>query len=356
MSSGTFGSVSTKNIMMEYLKLSNKTDMANAVELYCDEERGIVFNKHPASNEEKFGDIYEYAVSAAHIPPVSASTNDSLASLISSVKLSSNGVRTEFEKAFKNLNNSFDTNSEYEQGTSFLKKETKEILTKIQSEENDANKINHEEQSTKTQEHIPSTTTENLDHLYDIIAPEGRGKFQKFVGNDFVYVLLEDGTHHCYPFHLVKYNREYLKKKPLYTLNYNYKNLALKHTQNILKANKNFTSQMNHPISAQTKPSDEFIEFPENFSYLKDHIKCTDSTDNSHSRNYLIHLKTKQEIKKSDDAEEKYIDDPTCAPIKKNIHVSNVNNVYQIEKIENYKTIKEEVAEEKAVENFCCQL
>lgn len=357
MSCEHFGNVSAKNILMQYFKLNNKDDIADLVEQYVDEECGVVLNKHPATNEDKFSNIYDFKASAAapqSVSPVASSTSSEF--LVESTKVLCNDLNKSTSHCLGNLNISNGLQFDHKEKAS-LKNDTKETVYRIHSKEDDVDGTFNTAQIRKDQETLRTITGESLNHLYNIIAPEGRGILQKFIGDDFVYVILEDGTHNCYPINLVKYNRAYLKKNPLLTLNYNYKDVALQHTQNILKGKKSVPLCKTEGIEAtETKPSYEFIDFPEDLSYLKEYLKCSDQDEDKNHTYHSVHLKTKQKTTGYNDSQIAYVEDSNYLQNKENIFVSNLKNMYQIEKIKSYKVLDEEIVEEGSTNHMCCEL
>lgn len=360
-------SASTKNLLMEYFKLQGKEDMADAIDQNCDENRGIVFNRHPATDESKFSSIYDYstasvekislsaladAITASH-SSIDSTTSDSL------VNLSMESLSERFSKTISNsFNNMSQRNNgsecEYTGKEEFLKNRSRQFSKKNVSQE----EVLSTKSITEQIENVPerAVSVDSTDNTCDVIVPEGKGKFQNFAGEDYVYVLLKNGTRHYYPMNLVKYNRAYLKNNPLFTLNYNYKDKALKHTQNILKANKSNMWKADKKEKKETTVAYEFIDFPEEAKHLKEHLTVNDATKINHNENYLIHLKTKQQSEKCNGLGEKFVDDPTCNPIKKNIHVRDVTNSYQLQKISSYKMINEEVIDENSTNIMCCSV
>lgn len=358
MSSEHFGSVSAKHILMQYFKLNNKDDIADLVEKYVDEENGVVLNKHPATNEDAFSNIYDFkastAAAAARQSVYSVASSTSPEFPVKSTKHFCNDLNKPTSHYLDNCNISNGLISDYKENMS-LKNIAKETVYGIQSKEDDGNETYNAAQIRKNQETARTGTAESLNHLYNIIAPEGRGMLQKFIGDDFVYVILEDGTHNCYPINLVKYNRDYLKKNPLLTLNYNYMDVALQHTQNILKGKKTAplcTTEVNE--ATETKHSYEFIDFPENLSYLKEYLKCSDQREDKNGIYHSVHLKTKEKTTGCNDSKIVDVEDSNGQQIKENIFVSSLKNMYQIEKIKSYRVLDAEIVEEGSANHICC--
>lgn len=355
--------VSTKNLIMEYFKLQNREDMAKAIDKHCDEECGIVFNRHPATDETKFSSIYDYSVAAsekiflstltAAVTPSNSSndsvTSDSLGTI--PVKSSSDNFSRTVSKSSYNMSPKKNVSEcEYTGEEVFIKNRSRQtskqtILEKAPTTEDTTEQVHN------TLERAVSD--DSTDAVCDVIVPEGKGKFQKFV-EDFAYILFRDGTHHYYPIHLVKYNKAYLKKHPLFALNYNYRDKALKHTQNILKANKNNLCNLDITGKTEKAISYEFVNFPEEANYLKTHLTVNDVTKCNHNENYLLHLNMQRMSEKCNGNAERFVDDPTCNPIKKNVHIKDVKNLYHLEKMSSYKMIEEEVVDENSADIFCC--
>lgn len=355
MLSEHFGSVSAKHILMQYFKMNNKDDIADLVEKYVDEENGVVLNKHPATNEDKFSHIYDFkassAVASQSVFPVASSTSPEYP--VGNTKYSCNDMSKPTFHYLDHLNISNGFISDYKENTS-LKNDTKETVYRIRSKEDAASGTYTAAQIRKNQETVRTTSVGSLNHLYNIIAPEGKGMLQKFIGDDFVYVILEDGTHNCYPINLVKYNRDYFKKNPLLALNYNYVDVALQHTQNILKGKKNAILCTTEVAEAtETKPSYEFIDFPENLSYLKEYLKCSDREEDKNHMYHSVHLKTKEKATGCNDSEIAHVEDSNCQQIKENVFVSNLKNMYQIEKIKSYRILDAEIVEEGPANHIC---
>ncbi|CRG95852.1 conserved Plasmodium protein, unknown function [Plasmodium gallinaceum] len=292
--------------------MCNKYDMANAVIKHCDEDHGIVFNKKPSKNENKFSIIYDYSVS-------SISKNSNISNSLHSLERITNN------KSFKIFDNMSHPKCYY--------KSSLENLKKNKEQKND-NKYSDE---TKTEEvKKKNKTTEIFNDTYEVIAPEGRGKFIKFIGENYVYVMLENGTYNCYPVELLKLNCSYLKKNKIYNLCYNYKDIALRHTRNVLKLKNNSLDKNEDILNKEKKSSDDFLHFPEEMDYLRYYIIKNDIEDENASENeYLTHTIVKKMKPKDNENDKNYLHDPII-PIKKNVTIKKMNNEYKIEKTSSY--------------------
>ncbi|GAW82887.1 hypothetical protein, conserved [Plasmodium gonderi] len=306
------GEISKKAILVDYLKMCNKNDMAEAVIKYCDEEHGIVFNRHPAKNENKFGVIYDYiATSQSNISSVSNSSND----LKESIKQGSYG---EVESVVKSK--------------CFYK--NKKSMENLQRDKEPSSYISYDIKKEVKARAVKGSDpiSEMLDDMCEIIAPEGKGKFLKFIGENYVYVLLENGTYNCYPINMLTLNRSYLKTNAMYNLRFNYRDISLNHTRNILKGQTALSQSSTETIlNKQKKNSDEFISFPEQMNYIRDYIIKNDNDEESVSlRNYLIHLPLNNKESKS---AKNYIDHLPGHHnlVKKRVIVKSLNNIYKVE-------------------------
>ncbi|CRH03803.1 conserved Plasmodium protein, unknown function [Plasmodium relictum] len=291
--------------------MCNKNDIANAVMKYCDEDHGIVFNKHRSRNENKFSTIYDYSIS-------SISTN-------SNVSNCSHDLKSVTGKSIK----SFDSVSQ----PKCYYRSSLENLHRNKEQKNDKTYTN----KTKIDVEIKNNkTSEMSDDTHEIIAPEGKGKFIKFIGENYVYVLLENGTYNCYPIELLKLNRSYLKKNTMYNLSYNYKDMTLSHTRNILKSKNNPSYENENTLNEENRKSDEFLCFPEEMDYLKHYIIKNDIEDaNVSEKDYAVHMFVKNRQSNDTEHDKNYLHDP-IVPIKKNFTVKTLNNEYKIENTSSY--------------------
>ncbi|ANQ06533.1 Uncharacterized protein PCOAH_00007870 [Plasmodium coatneyi] len=254
--------ISKKDILVNYLKLCNKNDMAAAVMKYCDEDRGIVFNKHPARNENKFGAIYDYAASSK--------------SKISSATSSSHHLKGSIEGG---SNGSSRSRHSIVQSKCFYK--SKSSLESLKIDKHPSSYISCGSKQ-KVQNRVARTNdpiSDVLDDMCEIVAPEGKGKFLKFIGENYVYVLLENGTYNCYPMDLLKLNRSYLKTNAMYNLRLNYKDRALNHTRNVLKGKIASLQRKETPLNEQKGTFYEFVSFPAHMDHLRDYIMQNDSEE-----------------------------------------------------------------------------
>ncbi|CAA9986853.1 conserved Plasmodium protein, unknown function [Plasmodium knowlesi strain H] len=263
--------VSKRDILVNYLKLCNKDDMAEAMMKYCDEDRGIVFNRHPARNEKKFGAIYDYSASSQ--------------SKISSATSSSHDLKGSIEKGINQSNRS---RQSIVQSKCFYK--SKSSLESLQIDKHPSSYIpssrKQKVQDIVVQRNDPISDV--LDDMCEIVAPEGKGKFLKFIGENYVYVLLENGTYNCYPMDLLKLNRSYLKTNAMYNIRLNYKDRALNHTRNVLKGKNASLQRKETPLNEQRGFSNEFVAFPAHANHLRDYIVKNDlEEENIPLRNYL---------------------------------------------------------------------
>ncbi|KJP89002.1 hypothetical protein AK88_01294 [Plasmodium fragile] len=251
--------VNKRDILVNYLRLCNKNDMAEAVVKYCDEDRGIVFNRHPARNENKFGAIYDYA----------ASTQSKVSSATSSL----HDLKGSMEKGSNGSNRSCIS---IVQSKCFYK--SKSSLESLQTDKHPNSYISYGSKQ-EVQDGVVQTNdpiSDVLDDMCEIVAPEGKGKFLKFIGENYVYVLLENGTYNCYPMDLLKLNRSYLKTNAMYNLRMNYKDRALNHTRNVLKDKIASLQRKETPLNENKGTSDEFVAFPAHMDHLRDYIMKND--------------------------------------------------------------------------------
>ncbi|SCP02607.1 conserved Plasmodium protein, unknown function [Plasmodium malariae] len=318
--------INKKDIFVNYLKMCNKNDMARAVMKYCDEDHGIVFNKHPARNENKFGKIYDFSVSElSKITNVSNSSDDS-------------------KKMMKQKShNSFDR---IVQSKCFYKSKISfKDLQKVGGQKNAKtrfNKIQRDNEGEKENDPI----SEIINDMCEIIAPEGKGKFLKFIGENY-------GTYNCYPIELLKLNRSYLKKNSLYNFSFNYKDIALNHTRNVLKS-KNNALQKDVILTEKNKQSDQFHYFSKDMDYLKDYI-INDSKNNTGEeinslKEDFVHLSMKSAQRKRDECDKIYPQGHKNIGIKENVKVITLNNIYKMESANSYIPIDYTVSGD---EKFC---
>lgn len=334
--------VNMKSILVEYLKLSHKHDMAEAVEKYCDETSGIVFNKHPATNEEVFGDLIDYATSAN-----SASSNTS-SSFISSKLNSMENVLNETGKRIKSSRNV--SESSYKPVKCVCKSD-KEIKMSTASIEKSMKRTNN-----KNQRNTISCNNEE-DSEYELITPEGPGTFLKFVGENYLYIQVKDGSRHCFPLQLIQYNKSYLKKHPLYSINLNYKNMALNHTINILNGKNTNTDLIKIGPTKPSTEKDKFVSFENQMGYLKRIIKQDEPVEEeTQEKDYQIHLFAKEKESKNHTEGMLSMKDPSCNPIKKNIYVHSLRNEYKLQKVTPYELIGEAIMVEtqEPQNKLCC--
>ncbi|EUD66482.1 hypothetical protein C922_03116 [Plasmodium inui San Antonio 1] len=263
--------VNKRDILVNYLKLCNKNDMAEAIMKYCDEDRGIVFNRHPARNENKFGAIYDYTASSQ--------------SKISSATSSSHDLKGSIEKGSNRSNRS---RHSIVQSKCFYKSKSSLESQHIDKHPSSYISCGSKKQVKDGVAHTNDPISDVLDDMCEIVAPEGKGKFLKFIGENYVYVLLENGTYNCYPMDLLKLNRSYLKTNAIYNLRLNYKDRALNHTRNVLKDKIASLQRKGTPLNEQKGTSDEFVAFPAHMNHLRDYIMKNDSEkENAPLRNYL---------------------------------------------------------------------
>lgn len=337
--------ISTKNILVEYLKLSDKHDMANAVEKYCDDISGIVFNKHPATNEKKFSDILDYAASTYGNSKISASS------------FVYNGLNTletlsdDNNKEYKSFNNCNISESSYKPAKCVLRSDkSNKSCTNSFEQSMKKKSYNHNKKCT-----IFNNNEENSN--YELITPEGPGTFLKFIGENYVYIQIKDGGKHCFPLELIEYNINYLKKHPLHPINLNYKNMALNHTINILNGKNTDINQIKMGPSKDPKDTnDQFVNFNDEMQYLKYVIPQNEPKEKNEKKDYQIHLFAKQmelEYPTKDILSRMH---PSCNAIKKNIYVHSLKNEYKLQKVTPYDLIGEGVLvdDENSQNKLCC--
>ncbi|GAB68365.1 hypothetical protein PCYB_132400 [Plasmodium cynomolgi strain B] len=275
--------VSKRDILVNYLKLCNKNDMAEAVMKYCDEDRGIVFNRHPARNENKFGAIYDYAASSKSKMPSAMSSSHDLKGPIEKGSNRSNG-RSQSSRS----NRSNRSRHSIVQSKCFYKSKSSLESVKIDKQPSSYIPCGSKQEVPDGVVQTNDPISDVLDDMCEIVAPEGRGKFLKFIGENYVYVLLENGTYNCYPMDLLKLNRSYLKTNAMYNLRLNYKDRALNHTRNVLKDKIASLQRKESLLNEQKGTSDEFVAFPAHMDHLRDYIMKNDSEkENVPLRNYL---------------------------------------------------------------------
>lgn len=335
-----FSDVNVKSILVEYLKLSDKSDMAEAVEKYCDNTSGIVFNKHPATNEKVFGNLVDYAASA---------NPTSLASFVS------NGIHS-FEKLTNEIGNkiksSCNTSESSYKPVNCVCRSDREVNMSAASIEKLMGNPKH---NAAKRNRLSNENTEDAD--YELLTPEGPGTFLKFIGENYLYVQTKNGKKHCFPLSLIEYNRAYLKKHPLYSINLNYKNLALNHTINILNGKNTNTDLIKTDPTKPSNSKNQFISFEKNMEYLKNWIKQEElDEEETIEKDYQIHLYAKEKELKDHTEGILSIKDPSCNPIKKNIYVHSVMNEYKLQKVTPYEFLGEAVLEKthEPKTKLCC--
>ncbi|CAG9475629.1 conserved Plasmodium protein, unknown function [Plasmodium vivax] len=333
--------VSKRDTLVNYLKLCNKNDMAEAVMKYCDEDRGIVFNRHPARNENKFGAIYDYAASSQ--------------SKISSATSSSHDLKGSIERGSDVSNGSDGSNRSSRsivQSKCFYK--SKSSLESVQRDKQPSSYISRgskeEVQEGVVQSNDPISDV--LDDMCEIVAPEGKGKFLKFIGENYVYVLLENGTYNCYPLDLLKLNRSYLKTNAMFNLRLNYKDRALNHTRNVFKDKIASLQRKETPLNAQKGTSNEFVAFPAHMDHLRDYIMKNDSEEEKvFSRNYLEnHLENEESC--GGEHHRSYIPGHHNLA-KKTVNVKSLNSRYTLEGSKWYAPTDLKIASEENC-TACC--
>lgn len=335
--------VNMKSILVEYLKLSDKHDMAEAVEKYCDETSGIVFNKHPATNEKVFGDLIDYATSVN-----SGSTNTSASSFVSS-KL--NSIEKLLNETGKKIKSTSSVSESSYKPVKCVCRSDKEIKMSTASIEKSMKRTNN-----KNQKNIMSDRNEENSE-YELITPEGPGTFLKFVGENYLYIQLKDGSRHCFPLQLIQYNKSYLKKHPLYSINLNYKNMALNHTINILNGKNTDSDRIKMRPTKPSTGKDKFVSFENQMGYLKRIIKQDEPfEEDTQEKDYQIHLFAKSKESKKYPEGMLSTKDPSCNPIKKNIYVHSLRNEYKLQEVTPYELIGEAimVETEKPQNKLCC--
>ncbi|SBT44938.1 hypothetical protein POVWA2_049700 [Plasmodium ovale wallikeri] len=252
--------ISKKEILVNYLKMCDKNDMANVVLKYCDEERGVVFNRHPAKNEVKLGIINDYS-----------SPSQSKISNVSDIS-----------KDLKNIIKQKSCQSVDSSVRSICFYKSKSVLESLQKskEETRDKKIGRQNQREYEATKETDAISEIIDDMCEIVAPEGKGKFLKFIGENYVYVLLENGTYNCYPIELLKLNRSYIKKNSMYIFKNSCKDVALNHTRNILK-------DMNHLKDYIVKNDASNENIPVQGCLTRLSLKNMQGTISQQDRNYL---------------------------------------------------------------------
>ncbi|VWU52999.1 conserved protein, unknown function, partial [Hepatocystis sp. ex Piliocolobus tephrosceles] len=138
---------------------------------------------------------------------------------------------------------------------------------------------------------------------------------------------------------MIKLNPGYVKKNPLFNLNYSYKDIMLNHTKNITELkfknvyNNNDTLKNN---ANEMKVDDKFLNFSNKLSHLKDYIIKNEANDNTRNvDNYLVRedLNKDQvkdvELDKNDLQKNQYL-------LRKDVKLNQLNNVYKIEGVTPY--------------------
>ncbi|SBT78736.1 conserved Plasmodium protein, unknown function [Plasmodium ovale] len=312
--------ISKKEILVNYLKMCDKNDMANVVLKYCDEERGVVFNRHPAKNEVKLGIINDYS-----------SPSQSKISNVSDIS-----------KDLKNIIKQKSCQSVDSSVRSICFYKSKSVLESLQKskEETRDKKIGRQNQREYEATKETDAISEIIDDMCEIVAPEGKGKFLKFIGENYVYVLLENGTYNCYPIELLKLNRSYIKKNSMYIFKNSCKDVALNHTRNILKA-KNYPLHMEEDVlNKKKKKSDEFFCFPEDMNHLKDYIVKNDaSNENIPVQGCLTRLSLKNMQGTISQQDRNYLQGYHQNLLKKRVQVKALNNRYRMVNSSSYVPI-----------------
>ncbi|SOV25072.1 conserved Plasmodium protein, unknown function [Plasmodium sp. DRC-Itaito] len=320
--------INKKDVLVNYLKLCGKHDMVNAVIKYCDEDHGIVFNKHPARNEKKFGTIYDYGVSSK------------FRGCENIEKLQNSNVFHKEKNISNNLNDIVLKNSKCVDDIPRVKCYGKEEISLEGLEEKTIEKTvksyyNRKKTKTNLLNKQDNAISEILDDICEVIAPEGKGKFLKFIGENYVYILLENGTYHCYPLHLLKLNRSFLKNNSMFTLKFDYKDMALKHARNLIKSKNKKIYKRPNLITEDNMFHDNFVDFPKEFDYLKDYII---KNDNKYLTSCLKENMVHSVLDHGKCSYNKEILDclQNCNDvIKQNVKIKTLNNIYKLENSKN---------------------
>lgn len=364
--------INKKEIMASYLQLCGKEDMVDAVLKYCDDESGIIFNKHPAKNEDKFAEIFDYSA----ITQTKASNLMSTLNLLGSSQGISHSVDGKSDKdnqptirsvAYFSRKCSKETSENGKEAGSY---KSFYSLHKLDEEPARVNKIVTKEELEMVEELLKNRESLNgidcvnekdaisdmLDSVCDVIVPDGKGKLMS-VAEEHGYILLENGTHNCYPLDMIKINPNHVKKTRLLNLNYDYKDVMLRHTRNITEQNYKSVCNKNCNLAKngiKIKFEDKFLNFSNGMGYLKDYIMEKDSNgDTKHVDNYLVREPLDNshvddgEIDEDDLQRNEYL-------LKKRVKISDLNSVYKLEEIKPH--MQADTIYEDKVNCFGCDL
>ncbi|VWU51339.1 conserved protein, unknown function [Hepatocystis sp. ex Piliocolobus tephrosceles] len=367
--------INKKEILASYLQLCNKNDMVDAVLKYCDDENGVIFNKHPAKNENKFSDIFHYSdLSESNISNTTNSLN--LLDYEKSLQSLTNSIEEKYKKSNQNSVRSiaYFSSKNFEETLPKNDKETDNYksysLHKIHDEPKKNNKLTREEilnkvkesmrqiESLKGKEYMKKVDSiyDIIDSVCDVIVPEGRAMLLN-ISENYGYILLEDGTYNFYPLEMININPAYLKKNPLLNLNYSYKDIMLNHTKNIteLKFKNAYSnnSKLKNNVN-EKKLDDKFLNFSNKLSHLKDYIIKNEKGDNTIDiDNYLV-----REDFDKDQAKDNELDKNGLRRnqymLRKGVKLNQLNTVYKIESVAPY--VLSDPVNEADEKVYCCKL
>ncbi|CAD2090076.1 conserved Plasmodium protein, unknown function [Plasmodium vinckei lentum] len=335
--------INKKDVFVSFFKMCDKNNIANVIQKYCDDDHGVVLNSHPAKNEEKFGSIYDYAISSQS--KKSETQNASSISSVSNVSISiPSSKKVTHQNSSKSIDGSirsicFYKNTKSQESMQTIKDEIDVKVCKSQ---------NKNKKSIKEDDEISKI----IDSMCEIMAPEGKGKFLKFIGGNYVYVLLENGTYNCYPIEMLKLNRGYLKTNAMYNTRFNCKDVALNHTRNILKQKGDPMNKQENDLNRRIT-NDEFFDFSNKMSYIKDYIVKNDTNNESIPiKNYLI----KQVVDNSDQKYEENNNSHLMGYhnlVKEDVKVKSLNNQYKIEGFNPYTPVDYKIESSEKCSLYC---
>ncbi|ETB59799.1 hypothetical protein YYC_03187 [Plasmodium yoelii 17X] len=337
--------INKKDVFVNFFKMCDKNNIANVIQKYCDDDHGVVLNNHPAKNEEKFGSIYDYAISSQ-----SKKSDIPNALSVSSISTVSIGTTPSKKATHQNSSQSIDSsirsicfykNTKSSESVQTVKDKIDVKVCSPQNKNKNKKPIKEDDEISKI-----------IDSMCEIMAPEGKGKFLKFIGGNYVYVLLENGTYNCYPIEMLKLNRGYLKTNAMYNTRFNCKDIALNHTRNILKQKGDPMNKQENDLNRRIT-NDEFLDFSNKMNYIKDYIVKNDTNNESIPiKDYLIKEAVDNSDQKCGENNNSYLLGHHNL-VKENVKVKSLNNQYKIEGHNSYIPVDYKIESSEKCSLYC---